>query len=42
MSADKVKEEADEEMPDAPEVKQEKEDSLVRERTVGTGRPPGA
>ena len=39
MSADKVKEEVDEEMPDAAEVKQEELDSMVRERTVGQGRP---
>lgn len=37
VPADKVKEEVDEEMPDATNVKEEKPDSLVRERAVGAG-----
>ena len=38
MPADKVKEETEEEMPDARvEVKEEKPDSLARERAVGSG-----
>ena len=40
MPADKVEEEqVDEEMPDAAEVKQEQQASMVRERTVGQGNP---
>lgn len=38
VPADKVKEEADEAMPDAVEVKEEKPESMVREQAVGTGR----
>ena len=40
MEAGKAKEEVDEEMPDAAEVKEEQQDSMVRERTVGQGNPP--
>ncbi len=38
MPADKVKEEVDVEMPDADEIKQEVQDSMARERTVGRGK----